>query len=71
MEEIDLCWLKNLDSSYKIITIGKANVYHVGGGTMQYGGNRKNYLNFRNSLVMLIKICRKNILFFNVFKAYL
>ena len=38
MEEIDLCWrLKNLDSSYKIITIGKANVYHVGGGTMQYG----------------------------------
>ena len=34
MEEIDLCWrLKNLDSSYKIITIGKANVYHVGGGT--------------------------------------
>ena len=64
MEEIDLCWrLKNLDSSYKIITIGKADVYHVGGGTMQYGGNRKNYLNFRNSLVMLIKNLPKKLMF--------
>ena len=68
MEEIDLCWrLKNLDSSYKIITIGKANVYHVGGGTMQYGGNRKNYLNFRNSLVMLIKNLPKKYFIFSLF----
>ena len=68
MEEIDLCWrLKNLDSSYKIITIGKANVYHVGGGTMQYGGNRKNYLNFRNSLVMLIKNLPKKFFIFSLF----
>ena len=56
MEEIDLCWrLKNLNPNYKIITIGKSNVFHIGGGTMQYGENKKNYLNFRNSLVMLIK----------------
>lgn len=68
MEEIDLCWrLKNLDSSYKIITIGKANVYHVGGGTMQYGENRKNYLNFRNSLVMLIKNLPKKYFIFSLF----
>ena len=68
MEEIDLCWrLKNLDSSYKIITIGKANVYHVGGGTMQYGENRKNYLNFRNSLVMLIKNLPKKYFILSLF----
>ena len=68
MEEIDLCWrLKNLNSNYKIITIGKANVYHVGGGTMQYGENRKNYLNFRNSLVMLIKNLPKKYFIFSLF----
>ena len=52
MEEIDLCWrLKNLNSNYKIITIAKANVFHLGGGTMQYGASDKNYLNFRNCLL--------------------
>ena len=72
MEEIDLCWrLKNLDSSYKIITIGKANVYHVGGGTMQYGENRKNYLNFRNSLVMLIKNLPKKYFIFSLFLRFI
>ena len=72
MEEIDLCWrLKNLDSSYKIITIGKSNVYHVGGGTMQYGENRKNYLNFRNSLVMLIKNLPKKYFIFSLFLRFI
>ena len=72
MEEIDLCWrLKNLDSNYKIITIGKANVYHVGGGTMQYGENRKNYLNFRNSLVMLIKNLPKKYFIFSLFLRFI
>lgn len=72
MEEIDLCWrLKNLDSGYKIITIGKANVYHVGGGTMQYGENRKNYLNFRNSLVMLIKNLPKKYFIFSLFLRFI
>ena len=72
MEEIDLCWrLKNLDPSYKIITIGKANVYHVGGGTMQYGENRKNYLNFRNSLVMLIKNLPKKYFIFSLFLRFI
>ena len=72
MEEIDLCWrLKNLDSGYKIITIGKAKVYHVGGGTMQYGENRKNYLNFRNSLVMLIKNLPKKYFIFSLFLRFI
>ena len=56
MEEIDLCWrLKNIDSNYKIITVGKSKVYHIGGGTMNYGSSNKNYLNFRNSFMMMIK----------------
>tara|TARA_B100001175_G_scaffold314810_1_gene324986 strand:- start:864 stop:1865 length:1002 start_codon:yes stop_codon:yes gene_type:complete len=56
MEEIDLCWrLKNIDLNYKIITIGKSKVYHMGGGTMNYGSSNKNYLNFRNSFMMMIK----------------
>ena len=37
MEEIDLCWrLKNTDKDKKIVTIGKSQVFHIGGGTMQY-----------------------------------
>ena len=72
MEEIDLCWrLKNIDPSYKIITISKANVFHVGGGTMQYAENRKNYLNFRNSLVMLIKNLPKKYFIFSLFLRFI
>ena len=56
MEEIDLCWrLKNIDKDKKIVTIGKSQVFHIGGGTMQYDNPNKNYLNFRNSIMMLIK----------------
>lgn len=54
MEEIDLCWrLKRL--GYKIACAGKAEVYHVGGGTLPQGNPRKTYLNFRNNLCMLLK----------------
>ena len=56
MEEIDLCWrLKNTFKDKKIVTIGKSQVFHIGGGTMQYDNPNKNYLNFRNSIMMLIK----------------
>ena len=56
MEEIDLCWrLKNIDPKCKIVTIGKSKVYHIGGGTMEYDNPKKNYFNFRNSIIMLIK----------------
>lgn len=53
-EEIDLCWrAKNND--YQIKYIGKSVVYHVGGATLQQGNPQKTYLNFRNSLIMLLK----------------
>lgn len=54
MEEIDLCWrLKKQNFSFKVVP--KSVVYHVGGGTLPYSSPFKTYLNFRNSIYMLIK----------------
>lgn len=54
MEEIDLCWrLKNL--GYKIIYCPQAEVYHVGGGTLNSNNPYKTYLNFKNNLVIMQK----------------
>lgn len=54
MEEIDLCWRMKLDG-YKVFYCSQSVVYHVGGGTLAYSNPRKTYLNFRNSLLLLIK----------------
>lgn len=53
MEEIDLCWRLN-NAERKIFYTGKSSVYHVGGGTLSNSPN-KTYLNFRNSLWMLVR----------------
>lgn len=54
MEEIDLCWrLKNLN--YKIMYCADAEVFHVGGGTLQTENPFKTYLNFRNNLMIMQK----------------
>ncbi len=54
MEEIDLCWrLKR--AGYKIMVEPQSVVYHVGGGTLEYDNPRKVFLNFRNSLSMILK----------------
>lgn len=54
MEEIDLCWrLKNL--GYKVIYCPAAEVYHVGGGTLNANNPYKTYLNFKNNLVIMQK----------------
>ncbi len=53
-EEIDLCWrLKR--AGYRILAEPAAEVYHVGGGTLNYNTPRKTYLNFRNTLVTSFK----------------
>lgn len=53
MEEIDLCWrMKNL--GHRIMYCGGSTVYHVGGGTLKKSNPLKTYLNFRNSLMILI-----------------
>lgn len=54
MEEIDLCWrIKRLGYKFKIIP--SSEVFHVGGGTLNYFSPKKTYLNFRNSLYMITK----------------
>ncbi len=54
MEEIDLCWrLNNL--GHKIRYVPDSMVYHVGGGTLDQSSAYKTFLNFRNSLNVLIK----------------
>jgi GT2 family glycosyltransferase len=54
MEEIDLCWRMKKEG-FKVYSCGQSTVYHVGGGTLSYGQTRKTYLNFRNSLMVLLK----------------
>ncbi len=51
-EEIDLCW-RMQRKGYKIYVIPASVVYHVGGGTLPMGNQKKIYLNFRNNLIML------------------
>jgi GT2 family glycosyltransferase len=59
MEEIDLCWrLKNL--GYRIVACSKAEVYHVGGGTLNATNPHKTFLNFRNNLIIMQKNLPKN-----------
>lgn len=53
-EEIDLCWRAfNLGFTAKYTS--KSVVYHVGGATLDQSNPKKTYLNFRNSLSMLLK----------------
>lgn len=54
MEEIDLCW-RIIALGYKIYFIPDSEVFHLGGGSLNYGNPRKTYLNFRNNLLLLHK----------------
>lgn len=53
-EEIDLCWRLQL-AGYTVMACPASIVYHVGGGTLPKGNQRKVFLNFRNNLIMLTK----------------
>jgi GT2 family glycosyltransferase len=53
-EEIDLCWRMQL-AGYKVYSCPRSVVYHVGGGTLPKGNERKVFLNFRNNLIMMAK----------------
>ncbi|WP_413531687.1 glycosyltransferase family 2 protein [Empedobacter brevis] len=54
MEEIDLCWRLN-NAGRKIYYCGESAVYHLGGATLDKANPKKWYLNYRNSLWMLLK----------------
>lgn len=61
-EEIDLCW-RAFNKGYITKYTSKSVVYHLGGGTLDYKNPKKTFLNFRNSLFMLIKNLPKKRLF--------
>jgi GT2 family glycosyltransferase len=65
MEEIDLCW-RIKRSGQMIYYNGNSTVYHVGGGTLNQTNPFKTYLNFRNSLITLIKNDRKSSLIWKI-----
>jgi GT2 family glycosyltransferase len=54
MEEIDLCW-RWRSAGKRLAYISDSVVYHLGGGTLPMDSPKKNYLNFRNNLLMLYK----------------
>ena len=54
MEEIDLCWRMQLHG-YSIEAHGGSSVLHVGGGTLDALSPQKTFLNFRNSLLIVVK----------------
>jgi len=54
MEEIALCWrLQRM--GYSVMVQPSSEVYHLGGGTLAEGSERKYFLNFRNNLILLAK----------------
>jgi GT2 family glycosyltransferase len=63
-EEIDLCW-RAQNEGFEVKYVGLSTVYHVGGATLEESNPRKTFLNFRNSLLTILKnVPRKN--FFQV-----
>ena len=54
MEEIDFCW-RLRTRGRQVVCIAQSTAYHLGGATLNAGNPRKNFLNFRNNLLMLYK----------------
>ena len=57
-EEIDLCWRTN-NIGYKINYVGTSTIFHVGGATLKETNPNKTFLNFRNSLLNVVKNVHK------------
>ncbi len=62
-EEIDLCW-RVQNAGFKIKYIPNSIVYHVGGATLSNLNPKKTFLNFRNSLLNILKNVPNRYLFF-------
>ena len=65
-EEVDLCW-RAQNEGFDVKYVGEATVYHVGGATLQETNPQKTFLNFRNSLLNIIKNVPKQWFLFVVF----
>ena len=69
-EEIDLCW-RTHNMGFKVKYVGNSTVYHLGGATLQETNPQKTYLNFRNSLLNVVKNVPKKWFLFVVFSRLL
>jgi GT2 family glycosyltransferase len=69
-EEVDLCW-RAQNEGFDVKYVGNATVYHVGGATLQETNPQKTFLNFRNSLLNVIKNVPKQWFLFIVFSRLL
>ena len=65
-EEIDLCW-RTQNKEYKVKYVGSSTVYHVGGATLKETNPHKTFLNFRNSLLNVVKNVPKKWFLFVIF----
>ena len=65
-EEIDLCW-RTQNIGFKVKYVGSSTVFHVGGATLQETNPHKTFLNFRNSLLNVVKNVPKKWFLFVVF----
>lgn len=65
-EEIDLCW-RAFNKGLVIKYNSQSVIFHLGGATLQQGNPKKTFLNFRNSLLMMLKNLPKNQLFHVLF----
>ena len=71
MEEIDFCWRLQL-LGYHVYACPKSVIYHLGGGTLPKGNERKVFLNFRNNMIMLAKCLPKRQWFWKIpFRIFL
>lgn len=69
-EEIDLCW-RTQNLGYKVKYVGASSVYHVGGATLKETNPHKTFLNFRNSLLNVVKNVPKERFLFVIFSRLL
>ncbi len=69
-EEIDLCW-RAFNANCKVMYTYKSVVYHVGGATLDTSNPHKTFLNFRNSLAMMVKNLPSKKLFSVIFTRLL
>lgn len=65
-EEIDLCW-RAQNRNHKIAYVNESTVYHIGGATLNEANTKKTYLNYRNSLLTLVKNLPSKNLFSTLF----
>ena len=69
-EEVDLCW-RAQHEGFQVKYVGTSTVYHVGGATLQETNPHKTFLNFRNSLLNVIKNVPKQWFLFVVFTRFI